>query len=164
MKPRASLDGYMAGDATIQAAIQTLLQALTRYGSADVSLGDTRILGNKSGPWAIIFPGRMSAERVGAWGQVMHHWRHDIDLWRKFAGDSYADIVADRQAVVDCIMQNPTLNGTTYITDSSVVDSTEPRYMWLHGQPKTAKPQFVGFRIAVETGERLTHDRSGEFA
>lgn len=152
----------MAGDATIQAAIQTILRATSLYADSEVSLGDARIMG--AGKCAIIYPGPFESFRAGDWSQVTYIWTHYVDVWRPFAGDDYSSIVSDRQAVIDAISANPTLNGTAGLTNAIARVSSGTRYLWPRNTPTTAKPSHVGFRIEVQTTEERLYAGSGEFS
>lgn len=152
----------MAGDATIQAAIQTMLRETSLYADSEVSLGDARIMG--AGKCAIIYPGPFESFRAGDWSQVTYIWTHYIDIWRPFAGDDYADIVSDRQTVIDAIGANPTLSGVTGLTNAIARVSSGTRYLWPRNTPTTSKPSHVGFRIEVQTTEERLYAGSGEFS
>jgi len=155
----------MAGDATIQAAIQTILQALSgTFATADVVLGDLKVIGRGSSPYAVILPGPMRSERSGDWSQVRYWWTHYVEVWERFTGDSYSAITTARQAVLDQINKYPTLNGTANITNCWAAASAEVMYLWQKGQARTALPSFVGFRLTVTTIEDIIYSGSGEFA
>lgn len=150
-------------DATIQAAIQTLIRAHASFASADVSLGDFRVLTTGTPPVAIIVPGPLRARRAGDWAQVNYTWTHYIEIWARFAADDYANLVTARQNVVDQINAYPTLNGTSGVTAATATASDAPLFLWQKGQPKGTRPQFVGFRVTVETIEEVSYHGSGEF-
>jgi hypothetical protein len=150
-------------DATIQARLQTLLQALDNFADADVVLGDLRVLGRGSSPYAIIFPGPFRSERAGDWSQVVFVWSFLVEVWDRFTGDSYTSIVAARQAVVDCIAKYPTLNGLSGVAHALVEASDMPIYLWQKGTSPDAQPTFVGFRLTVTCIEHVLYSGSGEF-
>lgn len=153
----------MAGDATIQAAIQDLIQSSSSFADADVSLGDYRILGSGSAPYAIILPGQFRAERAGDWSQVQFIWEHPVEIWHRFAGDDYENVVTARTTVVDLLNTYPTLNSTSGISNSYVVESTEALFLYQRGQVRDSLPAFVGFRLTVRTVEERLYSGSGEF-
>jgi hypothetical protein len=153
----------MAGDATIQAAIQSLVQATSRYNDGDVTLGDFRVLG-RGRQAAVILPGPLAAQRAGDWSQLRYAWTHYVEVWRRFDGDDYADIVADRQVVMDQLNAYPTLNGTAGITDCTVSQSSDPIYVRPRNAPPDTKPSHVGFRLTVRTVEEVLYAGAGEFA
>lgn len=154
----------MAGDATIQAALQTLIQALANFADADVTKGDFRVIGRGSAPYAIILPGSFRAKRSGDWSQVQFVWSHPIEVWDRFTGDDYSGIVTARQAVVDQVNVYPTLDGTAGISNAYAEASDRPRYLWLRGQAQTSLPQFVGFEVMVSCVEEILYSGSGEFS
>lgn len=151
-------------DATIQAAIQTLIRAHANFANADVSLGDTRILTTGTPPVAVILPGPNAARRIGDWAQVNYTWTHYVEVWDRFGPDDYSNIVTARQNVVDQLNAYPTLNGTSGVTLSTVTDSSAPIFLWQKGQSRDTQPLFVGFRLTVQTFEEASYDSSGEFA
>lgn len=152
----------MAGDATVQEAIQDLLQATELYLDADVVLGDARVIG-RGRQCAIIYPGSFESERSGDWGQVTFRWAGYIDIWRPFDGDDYSDIVSDRQTVVDTINANPTLAAAGDFTDAIAREGRDPQYLWPRNAPTTSKPSHVGFRIQYLVVEERSYAGSGEF-
>lgn len=153
----------MAGNATIMAAIRALLQATSLYSDAQVTLGDSRIMG-AGGPCAIVYPGSFESWRAGDWSQVTYRWTDYVDVWRSFQGDDYTDIVADRQTVLDTINAHPTLGGTAGIADATARAAGAPRYMWPRNALPSSKPSHVGFRIEVQTIEERLYAGSGEFS
>ena len=154
----------MAGEATVQAAIQTLLQATTLYDVADVTLGDSRVIG-RGRQCAIIYPGPFRSVRGGDYGQVIFYWTHYVDIWRPFPGDDYATIVADRQTVVDTINANPTLAAAGNFSDALAESGRDVQYLWpRNASGATAKPSHVGFRIEVRTVEEVNYSGSGQFS
>jgi len=154
----------VAGDATIQAAIQDLIQAHASFADADVTLGDYRVLGRGSSPYAVIRPGSFRSSRPGDWSQVQFIWEHPVEVWARFTGDDYSTITTARQAVVDQLDAYPTLNSTSGISLSTVRTSSEALYLWNRGQARDALPAFVGFRLTVETVEERLYAGSGEFS
>lgn len=154
----------MAGDATIQSALQTILRAMTEFADADVSLGDYRTLGRGSQPYAIVLAGPFRSSRSGDWSQVQFVWTHYIEVWERFMGDDYSAITTTRQAVIDEIAKYPTLNGTSGISGAIAESSGDPIYLWQRGQVRSSLPAFVGFRITVTTVEERLYAGSGEFA
>jgi len=154
----------MAGDATIQAAIQTLIRALANFADADVTLGDFQVLGRGSDPYAIVVAGPFEALRSGDYGQVTYAWTHYVEVWSRFTGDSLSGLVTARQAVVDQINKYPTLNSTANITNSWASASDELMYLWQKGERTSALPSFAGFRVTVSTVEEIGYAGSGEFA
>lgn len=148
----------MAGDATIQSALQTVIQGLTStFATADVVLGDLKVIGRGSAPYAIVLPGPMRSERSGDWGQVRYRWTHYVEVWDRFTGDSYSAIVTAVQSVVDEINAHPSLDGTAGIVNCLVEARSELMYLWQKGQARTTLPSFVGFRLTVGTIEEVVY-------
>jgi len=151
-------------DTTIQAAIQTLIQAHASFANADVTLGDTRVLNTGTPPVVIIYPGRCRVSRPGDWAQVTYIWTHSVVLWDRHVPDSYSSIGDTRQSVLDHLNAYPTLNGTSGVSRSTASAGSGPTFLWRKGQPRDAQPQFVGLHVEVETVEEVNYDRNGEFA
>lgn len=154
----------MSGDATIQAAIQTLIQALANFANADVTLGDFQVIGRGSAPYAIVLPGAFRARRSGDWSQVQFIWSHPVEVWDRFTGDDYSGVVTARQAVVDQINAYPTLDSTAGISNAYAEASDRPRYLWQRGQVQDSLPAFVGFEVVITSVEEVLYDGDGEFA
>lgn len=150
-------------DSTIQGAIQDLIQALATFDDADVTLGDFRVLGSGSPPYAIILPGSFRGARSGDWSQVQFVWRHSVEVWERFAGDDYSAMVTARANVVAQLQAYPTLNGLAGVSLSTVVEAGEPLFLWQRGQARDSVPSFVGSRLVVETVEEVLYAGSGEF-
>jgi hypothetical protein len=146
-------------DATIQAALQTLIRGLDRYTDANVTLGDFRRL---VGARCVIMPGALRDRRAGDWAQTERTWGHYLHLWRQFSGDDVSDIVADRDAVIERLDAYPTLDGESGVTVEGV-ESSEPQWLFPEGSGMNAKPTHVGFRIAVTTVEDYSVAGEGEF-
>lgn len=152
------------GDATIQAAIQTLVQALGTFADADVTLGDYKVLGRGSSPYAIVLPGPFRGDRPGDWGQVRYIWTHYVEVWERFTGDSYSAITTARQNVVDQLNKYPTLDGASGVKLATATASGDTMFLWQRGQTRAVLPTFVGFRVTLTTVEEVNYDGTGEFA
>lgn len=150
-------------DSTIQGALQTIVQALSSFDDADVTLGDFQVLGRGSPPYAIIVPGGFRAHRAGDWSQVTYEWTHYVEVWDRFTSDDFSSIIAARQAVVDQLNSYPSLGGLSGVAQSTVTDSSDLIYLWLKGQGRDTQPAFVGFRLTVSTIEEVMYAGSGEF-
>lgn len=149
------------GDAAIQGRLQTLLQALALFDDEDVTKGDFKVLDRGSPPYAVILPGPFRAERAGDWSQVTYVWIHYIEVFERFLDDDYTDFTTARQAVIDQINKNPTLNGLTGVVHALADRGDDLRYLYPEGGADV--PQFVFERIAVTTVEEVVYDGGGEF-
>jgi len=156
---------WRMSDAEIQGRLQTLIQALDEFDDADVTLGDFRVLGRGSAPYAIILPGPVRAVRDEDPAHIEYTWTHTVEVWAQFQGDSLSGVTAARQAVLDMLATYPTLDDLDWINRGvTVVASDAPTYLWGKGQPTDQLPHFVGFRIQVTTVEDRYYDGYGEFA
>jgi len=151
-------------DSAIQGAIQGAIQALSTFDEADVTLGDFRVLGSGSPPYAVILPGSFRGGRPGDWSQVQFVWRHPVEVWERFTGDDYSALVTARENVVAQLQAYPTLGGLAGVSLSTVVEAGEPIFLYQRGQTQDSLPAFVGSRLVVETVEEVLYDGSGEFA
>jgi len=151
------------GDSAIQGYIQTLIQADSAFASADVTLGDFRVLDSGGPPYAVILPGAIvEARRSGDWSQVQFFWEHEVDVFERFLGDSYTSFVTARQTVVDIIARNPTLGGNAGISNTLVTRATAPLYVYPEAGADV--PTFVLSKLTVRTVEEVLYAGAGEFA
>ena len=154
----------MAGNTTVTAKLQDIIQGIAQFRPGNVTIGDATILGDKSGgPWCIIYPGAPRAEQGGSFGMYQYFWVNSIEIWRSFQGDDLEDIIADLDDVVKTLHAYPTLDGTANMTWQPPLRVSE--LQWLRGanDAPTAKPRLVGYRITHETMEDSVNTL-GEFA
>ena len=154
-----------SADATIQAALQTIIRADSgHFASANVTLGDVRGLdkGLESANYVVIFPGTLtSAARSGTGGQITQVWEHPVILYNRWRNDEYATHTAARDDILDIINANPTLGGTTGISNS-VASGATLNYLYPRGGGDT--PTYVLTTITVMTQCEIIYGNSGEFA
>jgi len=90
---------------TIQAKAQTLLQALSLFGDADVTRGDYRVLEQVGGPYCVLTPGgfKRSGAATSYGEKKSNFWDVTFDLFERHWGDGseYDNLVADRQTMID---------------------------------------------------------------
>jgi len=149
--------------ATIEAAVQTLLQALDNFASADVTRGDWRVLDSGGAPYAVLYPGPFAAAVGGDWGQHVIDWTVNCEVFERYLdnGTSETSLEATRQAVIDALLSYPTLNGVSGVT-LVLPERAEPiQYVY---DESGGGPFFVMQRISILVVERTCADGSGEFA
>lgn len=149
------------GSATIQARIQTLIQALSEFADADVTLGDFRVLDRGSAPYAVIYPGGFELlEKADDGSRMFIRWRHYVEVFATFLDDSYANIVSAREAVLNQLNKYPSLNGLNGILRSFVDAGEDLRYLY---PPGGDVPAFVFVRLTHLADELTDYVGSGEF-
>ena len=149
--------------AVIEAAVQTLLQALGQYGDADVTRGDWRVLDSGSGPYAVVYAGPFDVEEGGDWGQKVYAWTVYVEVFERYLdnGTSETNLETRVQNTVDQLCAYPTLDGASGVTLAMPVHADELRYVF---DEQGGGPHFIMQRIAERVWERVQYAGSGEFA
>lgn len=148
-------------NALIRARVQTLLQAMTEFDDADVTLGNFRVLDSGSAPYAVIYPGGFQIiDRVNDGAETLIAWRNYVEIFATFLDDSYENIDSIRQAVIERLLTYPTLNALSGVVAATVSDGDDVRYLYA---PQGDVPQFVYVRLTHVTTERVKKYGSGEF-
>ena len=127
-------------ETTIHAQIQTLLQSLSDFDDADVSLRDYRILdANASPPYAVIVPGPFETVTgaISFGEKTPIFWRVLIDLFvlPKQDNAEWADMLTLTWNVVYKLFQYFTLNALSGIINVTV-EGDEPDYIKTIGETK----------------------------
>ena len=114
------------GYATGEAAILTLIQALSDYDSDNTARQDWKPLhSGKAAVYAILRPGPWSTERVAT---NMHHdyWLTVIEVWRRYSDDTKPALLQTNVSdIVTQIRKYPTLNGASGVQDSNITGGPE---------------------------------------
>jgi len=149
--------------ATIEAQIQTLIQALGAFDDADVTRGDYRVLDAGSAPYVVLCPGAFSYRPAGDWAQVAYEWNTVVELFERYVGDGseYTNLGTDIGTIVQQIAIYPSLDGLANVTRATVEPDGGPIGIYLQ---ESSVPQFLLQRLIVRTHEELVHDGSGEYA
>ena len=149
--------------ALIEAGIQDLLQALSRYADADVRRGDFGVLDSGVARCVVLLPGPFDAWEAGDWGQKHYQWTCYVELYHAYQdqGSSEVALDADRQAVLDALHANPTIDGVSGVTRCVVERGEELRYIY---DTAGGGPYWVMQRLVVIVDERVGYTGSGEFA
>lgn len=154
-----------SADATIQAAIQTVIRADSdNFTSANVTLGDVRGLsgGLEDASYVVILPGTLtSGARGGDFGQVTQVWEHPVILYNRWRNDEYATHTTARDDILDIINENPTLGGTDGIVNS-IVSAATLGYLYPKGGGDTPTYVMTTFTVMCECW--LLYANTGEFA
>lgn len=105
--------------ATGEAAVLTLLQAMSAYNSDNATRADWRPLARgKAQHYAILRPGKWANEQM-AMSANQRTWRTVVECWRRYADDTRpVALQEDVAAVVAQLEKYPTLNGA--VQDSMV--------------------------------------------
>ena len=99
--------------AAIMAKIQTILQAISEFDDADVTVCDWTVLDRGGAPYAIIYPGDWTAEDYTFGGEdaVKYDWMIQIDLHERYLNmaTSYAALETLQNNVLAELLKYPTL-------------------------------------------------------
>jgi len=148
---------------TVEAAVQTLLQALAAFASADVTRGNYQVLDSGGDPYVVLTPGPFASGRTGDWAQVGYDWEVNGELFVRYVGDGseWTNLETYRQSVVDCIGAYPTLNGVSGVTDAMV---TMGRDVLAIRPENSQTPEWLVQPFVVRVHEEVSYDGSGEYA
>lgn len=148
--------------ATIQVRLQTLLQAIAALDTADVTLGDWRVMDNGSSPWAIIYPGSWEIiDRPDDGARTLIRWTHYVDVVTFVYGDSYTDLTAIRDAVIDQLIAYPGLNNLDGVLFAEITGGDNVRY--IYENPTSDYPLYQIVTFAHYTDEWVNYAGQGEF-
>jgi hypothetical protein len=143
------------------ARLQTLLQALSEFADADVTQGNFRILDRGSAPYAVIYPGGFEViQRSDSGREMVVRWRHYVEVFATFLDDSYSNIEAAREAVLDQLHAYPQLNGLKGILRAYIESGEDLRFLY---PPAGDIPAFVFVRLTHLAEEYVNYGGTGEF-
>jgi hypothetical protein len=149
--------------ATVEAAVQTLIVAMTEFDSASVSRGDYKILDSGADDLAILTPGSFTKDEPGQAGarKSLRNWSVLVDLFRKYLDDetTWTNFVATRDALVDQLELYPSLNNTAGVTLVGVEAGSDPSEVY---DDDDQGPFFIFQRIRIAVNER-TNLSGGEY-
>ena len=114
------------GYATGEAAILTLIKALSDYDSDNTARQDWKPLhSGKAAVYAILRPGQWSPERVSP--TAYHdHWLTVIEVWRRYSDDTKPALLQTNVSdIVTQIRKYPTLNSAAGVQDSDITGGPE---------------------------------------
>jgi hypothetical protein len=151
--------------AELQGDLQTLLQALSAFDSADVTLGDYLVLDRGSPPYAVILPGPFTTgpEPNHAFGgETTRIWTIYVEIIADFLTQSYSQLNTTREAVIDKVLANQSLGntGTYYVSDA--ISGGELFYIYPEGGAD--QPHFVVQRISIVIEDNKNYSGTGEFS
>jgi hypothetical protein len=148
---------------TVEAAVQTLLQAVTGTfdRTADVTRGNFRVLDDGSAPYAVLMPGEFEKRPYGGARQEITLWTGYIWLFEKYVDDgtSYTSMEATREAVLDQLEKYPTLNFLTGIVKFRVSSGGEVTEVY---DENKNGPFFLMQALKYEANE-VTATSGGEY-
>jgi len=150
--------------ATVEAALQGLLQALDRFADRDVRRGDFGVLDTGGGACAVLYQGRFRAMRSGDYSQVHYTWSTYVEVYEPYTdqGGSLQRLEASVQDVCDTVGANPTAGGVTGISNCWVADAEDVQFLFQQGERE--RPSWCYQRVRVQTEEEVLYAGSGEFA
>lgn len=140
--------------ATIMAQIQTLLQALDRFGNADVTLADWTVLDSGSNDeYAVIWPGPWSSEE-DSFGTVKYTWTINVDLLERYLTQvaAYASLDVMNQDVVNHLMKYDDLDDLEGVEYARPTGGDEP---WLVYATDGTGPHFIATTMKVVVEETV---------
>lgn len=144
----------------VEAAVQTLLQAMTEFASADVTRGDYRRLDKGTNNIAVLTPGAFEQDGVGQAGarKSIRNWSVVIDLFRKYVDDgtTWTNFEATRDALIVQLEKYPSLDSTAGVTLVTMDAGSDPAEVY---DEDDNGPFFLFQRIRVAINERA--DLSG---
>jgi hypothetical protein len=149
--------------ATVEVAVQTLIQAMSEFDDADVSRGNYLILDSGDDDLAVLTPGSFTKDEPGEAGayKSVRHWSVLVDLFRKYLDDetTWINFVATRDALLDHLELYPSLNSTAGIVLVGVEAGSDPSEVY---DDDDNGPFFIFQRIRMAVNER-TDLAGGEY-
>lgn len=147
--------------ASVESAIQTLLQAMSEFSNAEVTRGDYRQLDIAGADdVAVLTPGAFQQDGVGEAGarKSVRIWNVLIDQFRKYVDDgtTWTNFEATRDAIIVQLEKYPTLNGESGITLVAIDAGADPSLVY---DREGNGPYFIVQEIRVAVTERV--DLSG---
>ncbi len=146
--------------AVVEAAVQTLLQAMTEFANADVTQGDYRRLDDGTNNIAVLTPGAFEQDGVAQAGarKSIRNWNVIIDLFRKYVddGNTWTNFTATRDALIVQLEKYPSLDSTAGVTLVTMSAGSDPAEIF---DDDDNGPFFLFQRIRVTVNERA--DLSG---
>ena len=108
--------------ATGEAAILTLIRALSGYDTNNTDRQDWSLLGKgKAAVYAILRPGPWTNQRATITSSV-RQWRTVIEVWRRYIDDSKpVALQSDVVTIVEQLEKYPTLNGASGVLRAEIV-------------------------------------------
>lgn len=119
---------------SVEDALKTLLQAVSGFGSANVTEGDYRVLGTGQAKVMILQPGAFRRTNLAP-GIQETEWTVNIELYIPFQDEIStvaSSIRTERQAIIDKIDANPTLSRTVGVLLGAIEAGDEPE-IWAVG-------------------------------
>jgi len=115
---------------TVEAGVQAIIQGLSAFSNADVSLGDYRVLDSGGAPYVVLKPGRFE-HAPETFQDFWTEWTVNIELFVKFWGNGteYTNIKTNMQAIVDAFDANTTLS-VTGVVFAYISGGEEPKQVY----------------------------------
>ena len=138
---------YDAGEA----AISTLIQALSGYSSTNVKRGDWSALNSGKSENNVVIvqhlPSVGAMNTMGGGKQYDHKTR--VELYRLLKQNTYGSTYTDHMAAVETVVNQLEkyrhLNDSTICTDADIIEISEPKRKWLNDNG----PHFIATDIIV---------------
>jgi hypothetical protein len=150
------------GYATCEAALQTILRALSQYADAQVTRGDYDVLDRGYTQCCVLRPGPVTVRQSGDWGQQRYAWTLDCTIYQRYVGDGseWTNLESQRENVLDQIGAYPTLDGASGVVRAVAERAGEVAAVY----PRDADvPAWLMQTIRLQVHEEVVHS-GGEFA
>ena len=146
----------MAGYATGEAAIKTLVQAVTGFTSAQVSRGNWKVLNSGAAAVYAVLLSRPDEPRTFTTPRtVLESWITIVQVWQRYKDDgtTYTNLATAIENVLAKIDKYPHLGDTSgYVEESTPTVEGEVQEMWRKG----GGPAWLRQDIAVRWTGRQT--------
>lgn len=134
---------------TIAEAVQDIIQAMTRFADAEVTIGDDRVLDSGRVNVVIIYPGEFDAEEI-AQDREDHIYTVDLDLFIRWKGEpdkSWTEFIECRDDLITELRKWPMINqASLFIKTADVFARSKPE---LVDDSQDRGPFFIYQRISV---------------
>jgi len=116
---------------TIEAQVQTLLQATSLFADADVTRGDYRVLDQVGGPYCVLTPGGFTSNAAAtSYGEkASFFWTVTLDLFVRHWGNGteFTNLQSNRQTIIDALAKYPTLDELSGVVYAAITGGDPPR-------------------------------------
>ena len=137
----------------IEAAVEGRIEALSNFGTDQVTIGDWRVLSGGH-PWCVMLEyGGVEIEYESQGGGTTFNWVVRVHLYGRYTDDATVrnNMRDRRQEILDQLLKFPQLNGT-----AGVIDSIPRRGQWDDEQEVTiGGVKFLHETIEVEVEEQV---------
>ncbi|MBC8445851.1 MAG: hypothetical protein H8D74_01490 [Chloroflexi bacterium] len=120
--------------ASVEAKVQTLLQATSLFADADVTRGDYRVLDQVGGPYCVLTPGGFTSNAAAtSYGQkTSFFWTVTLDLFVRYWGNGteFTNLQSNRQTIIGELAKYPTLDELSGVIYAAITGGDRPRTVY----------------------------------